>query len=215
MTDGAYVGSIGAVRDFRAALVSFAQEAREAIGSYDMEVRRTLDWLLESQPKYWMHEVRKCEDRVTEAKIELERCRNSKLPGGETPACMEERKALERARGRRQYAEEKVESVRKWGYVAQREEAEYAGRANQLSGMFDADLPQAIAVLDRVMTMLESYMALNHQGAEPPPTSGAASAISTPPVHRSVVEPLAPEPASQSPDETTIDKAGAPRSSNP
>ena len=213
MTDGAYVGSIGAMRDFRAALVTFAQEAREAIGSYEMEVRRTLDWLLESQPQYWKHEVRKCEDRVTEAKIELERCRNSKLPGGDTPSCMEERKALERARARRQHAEEKVESVRKWGYVAQREEAEYAGRANQLSGMFDADLPQAIVVLDRVLTTLESYLALNYQGAEPPPTT--PSAISTPPAHRSVAQPIAPEPAAESPDETTIDKAGVPRSSDP
>jgi hypothetical protein len=207
MTRGAHVGSIGAVRDFRAALVSFAQEAREAVDSFEMEVRRTLDWLLESQPQYWQHEVRKCEDRVTEAKIELERSRNSKLPGGETPSCMEERKALERARARRQYTEEKVESVRKWGYAAQREEAEYAGRASQLSGMFDADLPQAIAELDRVLTSLESYMALDFQGSEP--------AISTPPMRRPAVGPIAPEPKSEYADETTIDNAGIPRSSDP
>ncbi|MBI3838823.1 MAG: hypothetical protein HY288_12940 [Planctomycetia bacterium] len=209
MTRGAYVGSIRAVRDFRAALVTFAQEAREAIGSYEMEVRRTLDWLLEAQPQYWKLEVRKCEDRVTEAKIELERRRNSKLPGGETPSCMEERKALERARARRQYAEEKVESVRKWGYVAQREEVEYAGRANQFGGTLDVDLPQAIATLDRVLTTLESYLAISDPGGERPLTTPAA------PVPRPAARPIAPDTVAESPHGATIDKPAAPRSSDP
>jgi hypothetical protein len=35
---------------------------------------------------------------VVEAKIELERCRVSSLPGGGTPSCMEEKKALDRAK---------------------------------------------------------------------------------------------------------------------
>jgi hypothetical protein len=175
MTEGAYVGSFEAVRDFRAALHTFLQEVREAMCSYDLEVRRTLDWLLEAQPKRWQQEVRNCDETVAKAKIDLERCRISKLPGGGTPSCMEERKALERARHRRQYAQDKIESVRKWGYVLGREAEEYTGRAHQLSGMFDADLPQAIAMLDRVLSALESYAALNH----PDPPAVAASVLAS------------------------------------
>lgn len=161
MSGGAHVGSIDAVRDFRAALVNFAHEARESMISFDMESRRTLDWLLETQPKFWHQEVRRTEELLTQAKIELERCRNSRLPGGEAPSCMEERKAVDRARQRKQYAEDNLEATRKWGYVAQRESIEYAGRANQLTGMFDAQFPAALALFERVLTSLEAYVAVS------------------------------------------------------
>ncbi len=176
MSDGAHVGSLEAVRDFRAALHTFLDEVRDAMCSYDLEVRRTLEWLLEAEPRRWQQQVRICEDQVTEAKIELERCRCSKLPGGGTPSCMEERKAVERARQRRQYAEDKVEAVRRWAGIVEREADEYTGRAHQLAGMFDADLPQAIALLDRIMNSLESYVAFTA------PTTGSASTASAPPL---------------------------------
>jgi hypothetical protein len=79
---------------------------------------------------------------------------------------MEERKVLERARGRRQVAEEKVELTRKWGAIAHREAIEYKGRANQLNELFDANLPRAIAEIDRVLTTLESYAAVNYQARQ-------------------------------------------------
>lgn len=163
MSGGAHVGSIDAVRDFRAALVVFAHEVREALLSFDLESRRTLEWLLETQPKFWQNEVRKSDELLTQAKIELERRRNSRLPGGEAPSCMEERKAVDRARARKQYAEDKLELTRKWGYTAQRESIEYAGRVNQLSGAFDAQLPAAIGLLERALNALEAYTAVSHE----------------------------------------------------
>jgi hypothetical protein len=174
MSQSAYVGSLEAVRDFRAAMCTFLAEVREAMVSYDLEVRRTLDWLLEAQPKRWHQEVRNCEEAASKARIELERCRASSLPGGGTPSCMEERKSLERSRARLQYAHDKLESVRKWGYVLGREADEYTGRAHQLAGLFDAELPQAIATLDRILSALESYAALE---APAPATASAAAAL--------------------------------------
>ena len=44
---GAHVGSIDAVRYFRAVMNTFSHDAREALTTYDTEVQRTLDWLLE------------------------------------------------------------------------------------------------------------------------------------------------------------------------
>ena len=156
---GAHVGSLAAVRDFRAAMVIFLHEAREALGSNSLELRRTLDWLLEAEPARWHHEVRHAEDLVTDAKIELERCRHSKLPGGDTPSCMEERKQLERARQRLLYAQEKVEAVRKWGYAIELEAGEYQARAGQLSDLVEADFADALSLLDRVLESLEAYAA--------------------------------------------------------
>jgi hypothetical protein len=212
MTEGAYVGSIDAVRDFRAALHTFLQEVRESMCSYDLEMRRTLEWLLEAQPKRWQQEARRSEDAIVQAKIELERCRSSKLPGGEQPSCSEERKSLERARQRRDYVLEKIEAVRKWGYVVEREAAEYTGRANQLSGVFDSDLPQAIATLDRVLTALESYAALKVESSAPALGSASTPAPDRPPIARPAAEaPPAQDPGvasatdetQEQPDEST------------
>jgi len=111
-------------------------------------------------------EIRKCEDALVQARIELERRRGMKMPGGEAPSCMEERKAVERARQRRQYAEDKVEAVRKWGFVVEHEADEYSGRANQLHGVIDSELPRAVSMLDRALSALEAYTALRSVGDE-------------------------------------------------
>ena len=172
MSGPAYVGSFEAVRDFRAALVIFLHEAREALASHDMEVRRTLEWLFDVEPKRWQQIVRSCDEEVVRAKIDLERCRHSKLPGGDPRSCLEERKTLERARQRRHYAEQKIEAVRKWAHLVEREADEYAGRASQLSTLVDVDLVGAIAMLDRALTSLESYSALRHLGGSTVGASG-------------------------------------------
>ncbi len=148
---GANVGSIDAVRFFRAVMHTFAKEATEALSSFDMEVSRTLDWLTDEMPQYWRNEIRRCEELLQEARIDLERCRNTPLPGGGTPSCMEQKKALEKAKVRLAYAEEKLEVTRKWAQVAQREVSEYTGRSNQLTSTFDSELPRAIVELDRAL----------------------------------------------------------------
>jgi hypothetical protein len=182
MSTQAYVNSFEAVRDFRAALVVFLHEAREAITSHDLEVRRTLEWILNVEPQRWQQQARVCDEQVVEAKIELERCRYSKLPGGESPSCIEERKALERARHRRDYAEQKIESIRKWGHALEHDAAEYAGRANQLGSMLDVDLVAAIALVDRVLSSLEAYAGLKAPEATRTPPSKARSPGTAPPL---------------------------------
>ncbi len=196
MSGGAHVGSIDAVRDFRASLVVFAHEVREALLSFDLESRRTLEWLLETQPKFWQNEVRKSDELLTQAKIELERRRNSRLPGGEAPSCMEERKAVDRARARKQYAEDKLELTRKWGYTAQRESIEYAGRVNQLSGAFDAQLPAAIGLLERALNALEAYTAVSHEVGSALADAPSAAAPDKTAVSRPLDATAATEPES-------------------
>jgi hypothetical protein len=171
---GAHVGSIDAVRYFRAVLHTFAHDAREALISFDTEVARTLDWLLEEMPQYWKNEIRRCEEKLQEARIDLERCRNTPLPGGGTPSCMEQKKALEKAKAKLQYSQDKLEATRRWGAVASREASEYTGRSNQLGSVFDAELPQAVLVLDRVLRSLEAYQSLRAPTGDSGAPAGAA-----------------------------------------
>lgn len=162
MSSGANVQSIDAIRDFRAALNTFTHEAREALDSFGSEVNRSLDWLLSGAPSAWQNEYRKTEQRLGQAKIELQNCRSRSLADGSPPACLEEKKQLERARQRMQYVEEKIVIVRQVGQAADREVTDYKGRANQLASLLDGELPRAVALLDRALSILESYVNLSH-----------------------------------------------------
>lgn len=162
MSSGANVQSIDAVRDFRAALNTFSHEASEALDSFASEVNRSIDWLLNGAPAAWQNEYRKAELKLNQARIDLQNCRARHLADGSQPACLEEKKLLERARQRMAYVEEKLVVVRQLGQMADREATEYKGRANQLASILDGELPRALALLDRVLSILESYVGMNH-----------------------------------------------------
>jgi len=178
----ANVGSIDAVREFRTALNIFLHEARDSLITYDLEARRALEWLLEYAPKMWQQEIRKTTDRVTELNIAWQACRAQKLPGGGQPACLEEKKALDKARAHLAYCQEKYQKTKKWGAAAERQAIEYKGRSTQLMSVLDGDLPNSIALLDRVLTSLESYVKLQHQGGhrDTDQTSSQASVAQPP-----------------------------------
>lgn len=203
MSSGANVNSIEAVRDFRAALHTFDQEAHEALVSFDTEVRRSIEWLLQGAPAAWENERNKAERAMSQAKIDLARCRAMPLADGRPPACLEERKQLERARQRLAYAEEKIKIVLRLGQAADREATEYKGRANQLVSLLDGELPRAVALLDRVLSILESYVGLNQPtgGLSPEERAGAeqiaSAAQGTPAEPSASTQPEAQEPVSE------------------
>jgi hypothetical protein len=155
---GANVDSFEALREFRAAVATFAGEARDALSTYDVELRRTLDWILEIQPEEWKLEIRRSEDAIQQAKIDLARCRIQKLPNGGEPSCMEEKKALQKAKYRLEHAENKLVATRKWGQTFNRESTQYTSHATQLGDLFDSEMPKAISMLDRLLVALEAYV---------------------------------------------------------
>jgi len=157
MTNAARVTSIDAVREFRAALLVFLHDARDALLSVELENRRALEWISDGQPNFWRNEIRRGEEAVLRAKDDLHRCRASPLPGGGVPSCMEERKALERAQNRLVHARDKAETTKRWSRTVQHEITEYTGRANQLHGTLDADMPEAVKFLDRALASLDAY----------------------------------------------------------
>lgn len=175
MDPSATVLSIDAIRDFRAALHEFCHEARGALVDVDLEVRRSLEWIMDLQPSYWQHEVRKREYAVTEAKNDLHRARMCTLPGGGTPSCMDERKALDRAQHRLREAHEKVELVRHWTRVEQHEVAEYEARATQLNTLLDGTMPRALSFLEHAIDHLDSYVAIAARGQSAASATSAAA----------------------------------------
>jgi DNA repair exonuclease SbcCD ATPase subunit len=171
MTRTARVTSIETVSDFRAHLVEFGTKARDTLSAIEMQIRRTIDWLGERQ-KYWHHEIKVRQEELTRAKIELEQRKNMGKDG-RGPGTADHEKNLRKAQARLKEAEDKVQSCKRWLPLLEHAVREYHGPARGLSGALDADLVQALALLERKLTALESYLALAPPSVGEPILGGA------------------------------------------
>ncbi|MBM4068841.1 MAG: hypothetical protein FJ271_07830 [Planctomycetes bacterium] len=156
MAGSAEVASLQALIDWKASLCTFTAEAKEALSSLAMEVQHTLAWL-EEQLKYWTSMVRKCEEEVFQAKLELSRRKMMRI-GDRPPDTTEQERALRRARERLEHAEEKVEYCRHWLRQLPEDISDYEGPARQLGAILEADMPKADALLGSKIASLEAYL---------------------------------------------------------
>jgi hypothetical protein len=155
----AHVTEVAAVADFRAALAEFSGEVRRALTDIQLEVRRAMDWISIDRPAHWKMEARRSGEALAHAKDELAHSRTYKKIGDYIPACIDEKKAVEKAKHRLEHAEEKLELVRHWIVASRHAVDEFQGPVQQLLGMLDGDLPRAILLLERMSMALEQYAA--------------------------------------------------------
>jgi hypothetical protein len=192
VAQGARVTSIQAVADFREALCAFGATGRDALGAVDMQVRRAVDWLSD-QTKFWQVQIRKCQEEVTRAKIELQQ-RKMENRDGRGRGTSEPEKNLRRAQERLKHAEERLVNCRKWVPLLQHAIHEYDGPARLLAGALDTDLKHAVVLLDQKLAALEAYLALQAPSA-PVPAEGTAEPVG-------VAAPAPePPPAAPAPDD--------------
>lgn len=175
MSRAARVISIDVLERMVAALRVFEEEAAKALTDLDMEVRRAEQWVGEEQRDFWRNQVRRGEDKVAEARITLERARMFTTLPGERRSCVDEKKALDRAKRRLELSHEKVEAVRRWTYLLDRELLEYRGFVAQLASWLQVDLPRAVAALRRMQQALERYVLMESsvEAPMPPPNLSA------------------------------------------
>jgi hypothetical protein len=95
-------------------------------------------------------------EALNEAKNRLE-MKQLTLDGRDAPSCSEERDAVHRWRERLRYAEQQLGRTRQLGPLVQHDADEYRGILAKLSQLVEAELPRAIAQLDRMATALEKY----------------------------------------------------------
>jgi hypothetical protein len=164
MNPSAHVTSVAALADFRAALATFAHEAKDALGAVETEIRRTADWL-DDQLQHWQAEVRRREDDVFQGKQELARRRMMKV-GGRSPDCTEQEEALQLARDRLEHAEDQRSKTRVWIRELPLAITDYEGRARQLMSLLEGNVPRACALLDRKADALEAYVGLREAPPE-------------------------------------------------
>lgn len=167
MSGPANVRSLDAIREFRAALVVFLGQVGDALLALQEQVFVAVDWVENEQPRYWDREVLRAYDQVAEARVALETNRLRKEAFGHRPSLVEEKQALEAAKRRLAYCQQKVEVVKQAGISLRHEADEFLGRLASLQRLVEGDLPKMIGLLERMLAALESYA---ETGEAPAPT---------------------------------------------
>jgi hypothetical protein len=160
MSRPAQVKSIDALQEMSAALECFHHDTASAADELDMEIRRASQWISDDCRQYWKVEVRRATEKVVEAKLALEHAEMFRRGDGQQNACIEERKAWEKAKRRLMIAEQKVEAVKRWSAVIEREVNEYRAIRSQFSNWLETDFPKAVALLSRMIAALEAYVTM-------------------------------------------------------
>jgi hypothetical protein len=159
MNRPAHVRSIDALEHLAVAVRAFAQEASVALDDLRMDLHRAGQWIQYDQKEYWTQEIRRSEQAVTEAKLNLERRRMFRI-GDQQPSCREQEKALEAAKRRLAAARQKLEAVKRWTRLLEHESMECRSALAPLARWIQTDVPRATSRLKRMSGALESYVDL-------------------------------------------------------
>ena len=185
MSTQAEVNSIDTLAFVKAAMVAFGHETGQSLSEVEMQAQRVVDWICIEQAAYWKTEVRRAADGVNQAMKDLQHCRTFKKVGNNEPSCIEEKKALEKAKKKLARAEEKAEAVRRWAPVVRQQFQETGVRMTRFREVIDVDCPKAVARLERMLVSLDHYV---HTSA-PRSAGGAATDNAKASVARPVDEP--------------------------
>ncbi|MHC4767525.1 MAG: hypothetical protein ACYTEI_02300 [Planctomycetota bacterium] len=158
MRKAARVTSIDALKDFRRVLAEFTTLATTALGEAHAYVRRTTSWVEHEQPSYWKNERRRRQTKLAEAKNELFRAQ-VEAGDGQVSATLQ-RRAVERTQAAVDEAETKLRNTKRWSRLLDRETILYKGECQKLARALDAEMPQALARLDKMAESLERYVKL-------------------------------------------------------
>ena len=201
MSTQAEVKSIETLAFVKAAMAAFGHETGQSLAEVEMQAQRVVDWICIDQAAYWKMEVRRAADGVNQAIKDLHSCRTYKKVGDNEPSCIEEKKALEKAKKKLARAEEKAEAVRRWTPVVRQQFQETGVRMTRFREVLDVDCPKAVTRLERMLCSLDHY---THTAA-PTAATGGTTAASGPSVARPVDGTTAANAVPASPT-TNIDR---------
>jgi hypothetical protein len=172
MSPRANVRSLDTVQRFRPKVAQFEEDLGAALTSLRQDINRTLQWLDHDCPTYWQNQVRNGFDRVAEARTTLMR-KSMMTVAGHRSECIDEKKALAKAKANLELAQQKVQACRQWSIKAHHAADEYTARVGRVEQSIGRSLPRIKVMLDRMIEALHSYAsvegaALSELDAAPP-----------------------------------------------
>lgn len=160
MLGPAHITSLDSLTILRAALVKFKEESEIALTEVECEVERTHVWLEREQVSHWQRQHKRRTELVARARSDVERKLMQPTVDGGKPSTIDEVRALKRAQAAVEEAEQKIRAVKHWSQALAREMVVYKGQSGPLAGATHRDVPQAVALVDRMLEALEGYLAV-------------------------------------------------------
>jgi hypothetical protein len=176
MSSQAAVHSIDALKELRTALALYGEDTLEALGSVEGEVRRTVRWLTEERPVYWVEQIKRRREQVAMAKAEVFRRSLQKRPDY-TPPMTEQLENLRKAESNLQDAEKRLVLVRKWQPQLKQAVLEYHASVQRLKDIAAGDMPRAANLMEKLIDALEAYLRVappSDLGPDPGSAGGTA-----------------------------------------
>ena len=193
MSSQADVRSIDALKEFRAALAVYAEEALGALGTARMEARRTMQWVQHDRKEYWSGQIKRRREAVASARAEVARRRLAKTPE-HTPAMSEQKELLRNAEAALREAEAKVILVRKWEPMLGQAILEFQASIRRISDLASGDVPRATHLLGRLVDALEAYTRVAPPAANLLAPDAGFAPIAGAILDEAEAEPVAPGP---------------------
>lgn len=173
MRDSARLTSIDVLQTIADALKKFRGEATSATDDLDIELHRALEWIHHDRKEFWARTQRRCEERLAEAKLQLKQARAARSLGEYRPSCVDEQRAVERAKHQLQVAEEKNQAVRHWSTVIDRAVSNCQRARVQFSVWLDNDIQKGVSLLNRMADSLDNYVSVAVPSDPNAPTAAA------------------------------------------
>jgi hypothetical protein len=174
MSRTANVQSVQTLKDFKVAMVTFGEDARNALGGVDMELRRMRDWLERDQLGYWQMQVKRRAEEVMQARSDLHRKKISQQ-GSEAKTDTEQKEALREATRRLRVAEDKVALIKRLIPQLHRIVDEYHSHSQPLADHLTGGFERSVNTVERMVVALESYIATNAPSAPRLDAAGTTS----------------------------------------
>lgn len=159
MSRSANVQSIQTLRDFKLAMITFGEDARNALSGVDMDLRRMRDWLERDQLGYWQMQVKRRSEEVMQARSDLHR-RKISQQGSDAVSDTEQKEALREATKRLRIAEDKVALIKRLIPQLTHAIAEYHSHSQPLGDHLSGGFERSLAVLEKMVLSLEAYVSM-------------------------------------------------------
>lgn len=161
----ANVRNVDAIKEFRAALLVFIEDASLALQTLSMELQKSYEWIEHERPQYWSMQLKRGFDLVDQTRSAYNSCR-MRTVAGHRPACLEEKQAMERAKRRLEHCQYQIKAVKHVANKLRQEADEFRGRLSRLLTMTEVDLPKASALLEKTIETLEQYAEISRPTTE-------------------------------------------------
>ncbi len=184
MSKSANVLSIQTLKDFKLAMITFAEDARNSLSGCDMELRRMRNWLERDQLGYWQSQIKKREEQLMQARADLHK-RKISQQGSDAVSDAEQKENLREAQKRLRIAEEKYAAIKKLIPYLHHEIDEYHSHSQPLGDHLAGGFEKSLFTMEKMIKSLEAYLALQAPTApsmspvaESGPSASSSSATS-------------------------------------